>query len=145
MKQTIIGGIGVIAVLALLTYDGGTSFIVAENSIIHIQQGPDWLVMLLYNPPWWVEWAGYAVTLSCIGLAYLGYQQTDIDNQIVAEMARNAIIVLGAAVVTIALVNYAALPYIADVVIGGVSGWLLGQLGYHIAIRNLLSGNKNPG
>lgn len=92
--------------------------------VFEVHQGPDFLVNMLYCPPWWLVPAVIAVALIVGSLAYLGYRRHGIDDQVEYEMLRNLLIVVIIGAIVLVL-RSGPLPYFADVAIAVLVGWPL--------------------
>ncbi len=99
-----------------------------DAGCIKVEQGPEWLARLLYDPPSFVEIGVFVIAIVVVGLAYLGYRNVNDDanakTEVSIEMAQNALVVVFALLLTSLLVEVATLPYVLDVALGGGGGWL---------------------
>lgn len=104
------------------------SVVVVDGRPIHVRQGPEWLVRLLYDPPGWLVAAVVVGVLVVVGLAartvYLDGEAALADAS--DDMVRNAAIVVGVVVVTKASMATLALAYWGDVLLGWLGGSALG-------------------
>lgn len=99
------------------------------------QQGPEWLVDLLFHPPAWFRSAFHALLLVALVLVVRGLYQRgwrlDADDQ--RAMLDNAVMVVS--IIAVALVFVFALdqPYVVDVVGGWAGGLVLCRLVLRVA------------
>lgn len=94
---------------------------------VQVEQGPRWLVALAFDPPAWVDVGlGLVVLLVLVLVALSLYRNDGLPEGAGREILQNLATVIGAAGITALLVATAPLPYVLDVVGGGLGGGLLG-------------------
>lgn len=102
---------------------------------ITIEQGPQWLVRLLFYPP---PWVGTIMTLIVVvvvaGVGYQEYRYGIKPAQLEAA-ATNGLVVLGVIVATPLIRETFALPYLLDVLCGAAVGIGGVRLGLAVARR----------
>lgn len=98
-----------------------------EGTSVIIEQGPRWLVELLYAPPAWVRPVAGLIFVSVVVLAALSYHRNGIDEEIIEEASENAIIAMTCLGFTTLMVNHADFSYVVDVGVGGIGGFLLAK------------------
>lgn len=98
-----------------------------EGTSVIIEQGPRWLVELLYAPPAWVRPVAGLIFVSVVGLAALSYHRNGIDEVIIEEISANGIIAISCLGLTTLLVRHGDFSYALDVVVGGFGGYAIAQ------------------
>lgn len=113
-----------------------------------IEQGPRWIVELVYGAPTWLQNVYSVVGLLLLGVAVLGLHRSgwELDEELQREMIEIGAILVGVISATTALVNLANVPYHYDVVGGWLGGVVLAHLsitaGRHISI--VVDGLEEP-
>lgn len=97
------------------------------NGGVVIEQGPEWLVELAFAPPAWLSWGvNIALVVLIAGVAW-GCYRVDVDEELLEEWGEIVLIVGSIGGVTHAVSVSAALPYLADVVVGTAAGFCVAQ------------------
>lgn len=97
-----------------------------ESDGVVVEQGPEFVVDLFVNPPWWVPVGMVVIAIIVIALAALGYRRHGIDEDVLEEMLQIGSIVIAIAAVAKILAAFLSLPYVADVLCGTAIGYLIG-------------------
>lgn len=105
-----------------MTAENSSAAVAGEgDALVRVEQGPEWLVDLLYAPPEWVAWTLRGSVLVLAVLVAYGLYRVDVDAELVHEWLESLAVIGSIAGVTWALTASGTLPYWADVV-GGVGG-----------------------
>ena len=100
---------------------------------IVVAQGPAFLARLLWNPPGWLNPLIGLLVVVTIGLAVVGYRRHGgLDPELLADMGQNVSIVAFALILTYMVRGIPGIPYVVDVAVGGVGGWVLAVVARHV-------------
>jgi hypothetical protein len=116
----------------LSTGDGGT--VVVGSQVVRTGPVPAWLVRALYSPPGWLLPVTAVLAVLCAALAYGGYRNHGVDDEVRREALSNGVVVGSMGGLTLLLAATALVPPWASVVAGCVLGFplalrLQGRLG----------------
>jgi len=92
-----------------------------------VEQGPAWLINILYNPNDWVMPALLVAVLFVIGLGYVGYERSGVTTDVQREMVENVLILIFAGAITLGMVSFLSFSYPVDVLTGGISGFVIAR------------------
>lgn len=111
----------------IVTTNGSETVEGADGPVV-VEQGPDWLVTVLYNPPDWLFPLVVLVTVVVVGGAALAVRRhgEDVLEAAGPEMAQNFGIVVGVIACTRLSMAWLSLSYVGDVVVGWSVGSVLG-------------------
>jgi len=110
--------------IVLASGDGGVVFIGGEA--VRTGPIPVWLVELLYSPDGWVLPAVAAVAGTVLLVAYAGYRNHGIDEEVKREALSNTTIVVSMGGLTVVLASTGLVPYWAAVPLGSFFGFVGG-------------------
>jgi hypothetical protein len=105
-----------------------SSVLVDGETPIVIEQGPEWLAMLLYDPPTVLVWALVAVAVATVAGGVYALTRVDVSPTALREIASNLVLATSIAVATHLSVTRLAVGYVLDVGIGVVAGVLLTEM-----------------
>lgn len=102
------------------------------------EQGPDWLVAMLMDPSEPVVLGMGIAALCILALAGIGYHRHGgVDDEVLLETGRNVLIVIATMMLAEIVVRSGPFPYVLDVLVCGVGGWLVGLGGQRLARKQL--------
>lgn len=98
-----------------------------NDTIVRVEQGPEWLAQLFYDPPLWAQQT-LPLIVGLFGAAALyAIWRVGLPDAALAEMGENIAIIAGVGLVTLLLVKTGLFPYWVDVSVGWLAGWLIGR------------------
>jgi hypothetical protein len=98
-----------------------------NDTIIRVQQGPEWFAQFLYDPPLWAQQA-LPLIIGLFGAATLyALWQVGLPDDALADVTENIGIIGGVGLATMLLVETGLFPYWIDVGVGWLGGWLIGR------------------
>lgn len=108
-----------------------------------VEQGPAWLARALYGGDGGLDLAVAGTAVIVLVVAAVALHRRGLDEEAVAEARENVAMALGALVATWVLAEHASLPYVADVLLGGLGGTQLGALALRVVL-DVRDGPEEP-
>lgn len=105
-----------------------SSVLVDGSTPIIVEQGPDWLALLLFDPPAALVWGLVVIVAATVVGAIYALTRVDISADALREIGSNLLLAASIGVGTQLSVTTLAVGYALDVGIGVVAGILLTEL-----------------
>jgi hypothetical protein len=98
-----------------------------NDTIVRVEQGPEWFAQLLYDPPLWAQQV-VPLLIGLVGATTLyALWKVGLPDEALAEITQNIGIIAGVGVATMVLVETGSFGYHVDVLVGWLGGSLVGR------------------
>lgn len=115
-----------------------SSAVNVDGSWLGIEQGPTWLVQLLYDPHRIVFLLAVALLLVvAVAAGYAVHRLESVDQDLLLEIGENLAIAIGTLVATWVAVQWFQFSYVVDVLVGVSCGYTLGILFSKVTVYSI--------